>query len=42
MVARGARGAHPCSPQTLLADSRNNGLRLVAMRCTELAATLSR
>jgi L-ascorbate metabolism protein UlaG (beta-lactamase superfamily) len=35
MVARGARGAHPGSPEPLLAGSRSNELRLVAMRSAE-------
>src|SRR3954453_9180454 len=33
MVVDGAHAAHPGSPDTLLADSRNNDLLLVAMRC---------
>src|SRR4051812_13542459 len=33
MVVRGGRGRHPCSPETLLADSRSTNLQLVAMRC---------
>jgi hypothetical protein len=32
MVARGAQGAHPCGPETPMADSRSNELRLVTMR----------
>jgi hypothetical protein len=41
MVACGAHATHPGSPETLLAGSRSNGLRLVAMRCAAFAATLS-
>jgi hypothetical protein len=33
MVAHGAHGTHPCSPETLLADSRSHDLWHVAMRC---------
>jgi hypothetical protein len=35
MVARVAHGTHPGSPEPLLAGSRSNDLRLVAMRCAE-------
>jgi hypothetical protein len=41
MVARGVHGAQPGSPETLMAGSRSNDLRLVAMWCVALRARLS-
>ncbi len=40
MVARGAHGAHPGSPEPLLAGSRSNDLRLVTMHCRVRTRTM--
>src|SRR2546430_11856757 len=40
MVARGAHGTHPGSPEPLLAGNRSNDLRLIAMRCRVRTRTM--